>query len=93
MKISILVGLAVAIEGVCGVAVEVMARHQVPRQQGGGVVAAPFSRRDGTRSVENDLRRRQELTKRGSTVSQVLDNPPSKLLYYANSIAPYLRFF
>jgi hypothetical protein len=81
MKVSILVGLAVAIEGVYGLAV-------AARQQSGGVVAAPFSRRDGTRSVENDLRRRQELTKRANTVTQVLDNPPSKLLYYANSTAP-----
>jgi hypothetical protein len=82
MKFSLLVGLAVAIQGVCGAAV----LHR-PREQSGGVISARLWRRDESRSVENDLARRDRLSKRSTadTVPLTLDNPPSKLLYFANS--------
>ena len=85
MRFSILLGLAVAVEGASGAAV----LHH-PRQQRGGVISAPVWRRDETRSVENDVRRRDHLVRRatGDTVPLTLDNPPSKLLYYANSTTP-----
>jgi len=80
MRFLILPGLAAAIEGAYGAAV-------LPRQQSGGVISAPVWRRDETRSIENDVRRRDHLVKRATadTVPLTLDNPPSKLLYYANS--------
>ena len=51
-----------------------------------GVVQAPIWRRDLTRSVENDLRRREHLSKRqtSNTASLMLSNPPGNLLYLAN---------
>jgi len=81
MKISILVGVTSVLHVVSAYAVG-------PRQVGGnGVIAAPVWRRDQSRSVENDLARRDLLVKRqtANTVPLALDNPPSKLLYYANS--------
>ena len=85
MRFWILLGLAVASDGACGAAV----LHH-PRQQSGGVISAPVWRRDDTRSIENDVRRRDHFVKRATadTVPLTLDNPPSKLLYYANSATP-----
>jgi len=83
MKVSILVGVATVLQVVSAYAVG-------PRQAGSnGVIAAPVWRRDQSRNVENDLVRRELLVKRQSnTVPVSLDNPPSKLLYYANSMTP-----
>jgi len=82
MKISILVGVTSVLQFVSAAAVG-------PRQVG-GVIAAPVRRIDKSRSVENDLARRDLIVKRqtANTVALSLDNPPSKLLYYANSTTP-----
>lgn len=83
MKASILVGVTAVLQVASAFAVG-------PRQvASNGVIAAPVWRRDESRSVENDLARRDLLVKRQSnTVPVSLDNPPSKLLYYANSNLP-----
>jgi hypothetical protein len=84
MKISILVGVTSVLQVVSALAVG-------PRQAtGNGVITAPVWRRDQSRSVENDLARRNLLAKRqtANTVPVALDNPPSKLLYFANSTSP-----
>ena len=80
MKISIIVGVASVLEIVSAFAVG-------PRQSITGIIAAPVWRRDRSRSVENDLARRDRLLnkRQANTVPLSLDNPPSKLLYYANS--------
>jgi hypothetical protein len=79
MKISIVLGVATLLQ--CISALAVSPRHP------SGVISAPVWRRDETRSVENDLTRRSKLTKRqtADTVALPLDNPPVKLLYFANS--------
>ena len=87
MKVSILVGVATVLQVVSAFAVG-------PRQaaSNNGIIAAPVWRRDESRSVENDLARRDLLVKRQSdTVPVSLDNPPSKLLYFANSNQPTLH--
>ena len=82
MKVSIL------FLGIGSVFVSGFAIH--PRYNTPGVVTAPVWRKDQTRSVENDLVRRDMLIKRATSgiVGLSLDNPPSKLLYYANSTGP-----
>jgi hypothetical protein len=81
MKVSIFWGLGTIL--LCVVSGRVIA----PRQDVAGVVQAVIWRRDQTRSVENDLSRRNALINRASSgpVALTLDNTPSKLLYYANS--------
>jgi len=81
MKVSIFLGVAIVLQ--CFVGALVIS----PRQNTLGVVQAPVWRRDQTRSVESDRIRRSTLSKRATsgTVALSLDNPPSKLLYYANS--------
>ena len=80
MKIALLVGATVVLQGVQGVAL--FPRGQVP-----GVVSAPVWRRDETRNVAADLVRRDHLERRAtsSTVSLDLINANNKLLYFANS--------
>lgn len=83
MKVSILVGLGAVLQSVNAVAI-------VPRQQSvPGVVSAPMWRRDGTRSVENDILRRDRLLKRQSVTLDLISSV-DKLLYFANSM---LRLF
>jgi hypothetical protein len=81
MKVSTFLGVATVLQ--CFVSGLVIS----PRQNTPGVIQAPVWRRDQTRSVENDRMRRSALSKRSTsgTVALTLDNPPSKLLYYANS--------
>jgi hypothetical protein len=70
------------LQGVCVSGFAIHPRYNTP-----GVVAAPIWRRDQTRSIENDFNRRDMLIGRATsgTLGVTLDNPPSKLLYYANS--------
>jgi hypothetical protein len=57
-----------------------------------GVVSAPVWRRDQTRCVESDIRRRDRLSKRQSNVVPVdLYNTAFRLLYFANSLFPFAR--
>lgn len=85
MKISVFWGIGSVLQGVL---VSGFAIH--PRDNYPGVVAAPIWRTDQPRSMEDDLVRRDMLIKRATsgTLGVVLDNPPSKLLYYANSTEP-----
>ena len=62
-------------------------QHQeIHRDTNPGVISAPLWRRDETRSVENDIRRREQLSKRQTTgtVNLNLRNTANKLLYFAN---------
>src|SRR5579862_1609809 len=78
MKVSILVGVGYLLQCVNALAI-------APRQQTvPGVISAPMWRRDETRSVQNDLARRERLLKRQS-VPVTLANSADKLLYFANS--------
>lgn len=83
MKVSVILGVAALFQ--CTNAMAVSPRHPF------GVISAPVWRRDQTRSVENDLTRRSQLTKRqtANTVPLALDNPPVKLLYFANSMTTH----
>ena len=82
MHLSVFLGvLGVCLPYVSGVAL-------APRQQGvPGVIQAPMWRRDGTRSVEADVLRRDHLQRRqtAGTVSVPLPGASNKLLYFANS--------
>jgi hypothetical protein len=84
MWVSILLGIGVLVESVTAAAF-------IPRQLDGvvqGVISAPLWRRDETRSVENDILRRDRLARRqSSTVNVDLANTADKLLYFANGIA------
>jgi hypothetical protein len=81
MHISVLVGVLLP----CLVVQCVAAAAVAPRQQGvPGVIQAPMWRRDGTRSVEADILRRDHLQRR-QTVSVPLPGASNKLLYFANS--------
>lgn len=81
MKVSIFLGVGALLQ--CVVSAWVIS----PRQNAPGVVQAPVRRRDQTRSVHNDYIRRDMLVRRATsgTVGLTLDNPPTKLLYFANS--------
>ena len=85
MHISVLVGVLLR----CLVVQCVAAAAVAPRQQQGvpGVIQAPMWRRDGTRSVEADILRRDHLQRR-QTVSVPLPGASNKLLYFANSNSP-----
>jgi hypothetical protein len=82
MKTSFWVGVGLFLQGVASFAI-------IPRQESStpGVISAPVWRRDQTRSVENDLVRRDFLQKRATsnTVSLDLLSAANKLLYFANS--------
>jgi len=83
MKVGLIFAVGTLLEGLASGFV-------VPRQKNPGVIAANVFRRDRTRSVENDIRRRSQLLERATsgTVQQILDNTPTKLLYFANSKTP-----
>jgi len=84
MKISTILGAALLLESVYGVAIAPRHPQPVP-----GVLSAPIKRRHNIRSVEHDLARRDvRLAKRAGTVSLPLQN--AQLLYYANSNFPPL---
>lgn len=82
MKTSFLVGVGLFLQGVTAVAIHPRQESTTP-----GVVQAPVWRRDETRSVQNDLLRREYLHKRATsnTVSLDLISASNKLLYFANS--------
>lgn len=80
--------LALSIAGFLQLASAAAILHPRHAQNVPGVVAAPMWRRGRTRSVENDIARRDHLTKR-QTVPVSLENAEGKLLYFAQGILPF----
>ena len=83
MKPSFVLSIAGFLQLVTAVAIYPRHTQNVP-----GVVAAPMWRRDRTRSIENDIARRDRLTKR-EAVPVTLQNAEGKLLYFAQGILSF----